>query len=308
MKLSFKKIICFFVCALLVSALPMAASADMGPKPSVRVEFKNMGSEVCYGTLLSKAPSTGPHSVWNENEDPLYFDPQEDLGVDEGVWRAFVEYKDSDGFYFLKEAIWQVSEKGELAWTYYPPETFKILLYYPETQRFAVSGIYEKYAFDTYYTVDMNGVEIGSVTPEGDLSGENELIARKSYKWKEEAISLVARILITIAIEMGVALLFGFREKSVLVFLMIVNATTQVILNVLLNIINFRSGGFAFVFGYIVFEFAVFFIEAVLYSLVMKKYVSKAKPAVFYILYALAANAVSFGAGFVISCILPGIF
>lgn len=49
-----------------VSAFPMTANADMGPKASVRIQFEHMGDELCYGTLLSKEKSTGPASAWME--------------------------------------------------------------------------------------------------------------------------------------------------------------------------------------------------------------------------------------------------
>ena len=76
----------------------MKASADTGPKPSVRVTFENMGDELCYGTLLSKTPSTGPARAWDGTEDgkPIF------NGANETVWRAFTEFKDEDGFYFLQ--------------------------------------------------------------------------------------------------------------------------------------------------------------------------------------------------------------
>ena len=154
----YQNLIAFFLCVvtvLFVFALP--AYADMGPKPSVRVNFENMGEELCYGTLLSKNKSTGPSSAWDGNEEHIY---NYDLDIE--IWRKFVEYKDSDGYYFLQEG-WKVSETKQIAWTYYPPQSFKILLYFPEYDTFAVSGIYERYAFDTYYTVDMDGFEIGSV-------------------------------------------------------------------------------------------------------------------------------------------------
>ena len=104
----------------------MKASADTGPKPSVSVTFENMGDELCYGTLLSKTPSTGPARAWDGTEDGKFYE-----GADEAVWRAFVEFKDEDGFYFL-QWFWRTDEKKTLNWTYYPPQTFKILLYYPD--------------------------------------------------------------------------------------------------------------------------------------------------------------------------------
>ena len=138
-----------------VSAFPMTANADMGPKASVRIQFEHMGDELCYGTLLSKEKSTGPASAWDgrtESAQKEYMDP--------GIWEIFVNYKDPDGYYFLQRS-WKVSESKELAWTYYPPGDFKILLYYPETETFVSSGIYARYAFDTYYTVDMGAAAEG---------------------------------------------------------------------------------------------------------------------------------------------------
>ena len=303
MKSNLKKIITLFICVLFITDLfSVSAGADTGPKPSVRVSFKNMGDELCFGTLLSKNPSTGPNSVWNGNEDDVYND-----GCEIDIWRAFVDYEDSDGFYFL-QITWQVNEKKELAWTYYPPESFKILLYYPETEKFVVSDICERYAFDTYYTVDMMGVDIGSVDYDENLSNNDRLKAYKSYEYTGEIISLFARILITLTIEMCVAFLFGFRTKRALLLLVSVNALTQIILNVLLNIINFNSGEAAFFAGYIMLEILVFAAEALLYAVYMNKFSEKAKSKAFYVIYSFWANAVSFALGLFISNIVPGIF
>lgn len=311
MKNRARKIICLILCTIFVSALiPITANADMGPKPSVRVTFENLGDTLCYGTLLSKNPSTGPSSVWNgierdarHNENEYY--EYETLNYEN--WKAFVEYEDSDGYYFLQEA-WQINETKELAWTYYPPSSFKILLYYPQTGQFAVSDICERYAFDTYYTVDMDGIDIGSVDYDEKASNSDRLTAYKSYRWRGETLSLVARILITIAIEMGVALLFGFRERKAILLLVAVNTSTQIILNVLLNVINFNSGQSAFVVGYILIELAIFVIEAILYSAVMNKFTDTPKKTGFFVIYALVANAISFGAGIVVANLIPGIF
>ena len=297
------KIVVMLLCAVfIITNLSLTASADTGPKASVRILFENMGDELCYGTLLSKYESTGPNSVWDGDEDHIY-----NYNLDLEIWRAFVEYKDTDGYYFLQTG-WKVSNTKEIAWTYYPPPSFKILLYYPETETFAVSGIYEKYAFDTYYTVDMNGVNIGSVEYNEDLSTNERIDAYRSYNYMQEILSLVARIVITIAIEMAVALLFGFRKKKQLLVLASVNVITQIILNLLLNVINYNSGPLDFVLYYILFEIFVFATEAVLYCTILKKVSENPKKNWYYVLYALVANAVSFGAGFIVAQMLPGIF
>ena len=147
-------------------------------------------------------------SAWDgrtESAQKEYMDP--------GIWEIFVNYKDPDGYYFLQRS-WKVSESKELACTYYPPDDFKILLYYPETETFVSSGIYARYAFDTYYTVDMDGVDIGSVEYNDDLSTNERIEAYRSYNYRQEMLALGARIVLTILIEMLVALLFGFRQKN----------------------------------------------------------------------------------------------
>lgn len=290
-----RKIICLLISTLFILALlTISVSADTGPKPSVRVSFENMGDGIYYATLLSKTDSTGPFSVWDGNEEEAWHSGNDryEESTPEEIWRAFVEYKDNDGYYFLQGAIWEVSENKELAWTYYPPKSFKVLIYNPENETFLASDVCEKYAFDSYFTAKIDG-EIISV--------------RRSYKWGLEVASLLARILVTIAIEIGIALAFGFRNKKELLILVIANATTQIILNVILNIINFNSGQRAFV-GYILLEIAVFVIEAILYTFLMRRLSENPKPIWLCILYALVANLASFAIGLLIARIIPGIF
>lgn len=300
------------LCAVLVMMVfPITASADTGPKPSVRITFENLGTEECWGTLLSSKPSTGPSSAWNgneedaqHNENPNGYYSYQKFGYD--IWKAFVDYDEKDDYYFLQEA-WQINETKELAWTYYPPNEFKILLYFPETGEYAVSGVYERYAFDSYFTVNMDEVKL-SVDYNEELSSDDRLNAYKSYNYGVEIGSLVARILITIIIEMGIALLFGYREKKQLLLLVGVNSGTQIILNVLLNIINYNSGEMVFVVFYVLFELVVFAIEAILFYHLLNKISIKQKPKWLAVVYALVANAVSFGAGMMIAECLPGIF
>lgn len=297
------EILMLLLCAVLtITFFPMDAKADIGPKPSVRVLFEELGDELCYGTLLSKGESTGPASVWNGTEEDARYD---DVGYD--VWKAFIEYEDVDGFHFLQEA-WKVSESKELAWTYYPPTVFKILLYFPEMNAFAVSGICERYAFDSYFTVNMESVGIGSVDYDEELSSNERIEANRSYNYWKEVITLIIRIIITIAIEMVIALLFGFKEKKQLTLLAGVNSVTQIILNVLLNVINYRSGEMAFVMSYILLELIVFVIEAFVFCVFLNRISDKQKSKWLVVAYALVANFISFGMGLLISEWLPGIF
>lgn len=307
-----KKFCSLFICVVFaVLLVPVTARADVGPKPSVHITFESLGDELCYGTLLSKNDSTGPSSVWDGIEANARHNENEGYGysnLDYETWKAFVEYEDPDGYYFLQEG-WQVNETKELAWTYYPPSSFKILLYFPEQDVFVTSGIYERYAFDSYYTADMSAIDLsGEVVAIEESMVLETMEVEESYDYGQEIVSLLARIAATILIEMVIALLFGFRKKKELIFLAGVNVFTQIVLNVLLNVINYNAGQMAFVFAYVLLEIVVFVIEAMLYGRFMRNMSEAPRKKRVYITYAFVANLVSFVVGFQIAKVIPGIF
>ena len=151
-------------------------------------------------------------------------------------------------------------------------------------------------------------MDIGSVEYNDDLSTNERIEAYRSYNYWQEMLALGARIVLTILIEMLVALLFGFRQKKQLLILAVVNIITQIILNVLLNVINYNSGPLAFTFFYVLFELIVFALEAVLYCTILKRISEKKKEDAYYTLYSFVANLISFGAGLFLAAKLPGMF
>lgn len=287
MKRKLSQLIFVFLC--MITMFPVGISGDTGPKPSVRIQFKNMGDELCYGTLLSKEESTGPARAWDGSEEDINLN-----FVDRDIWEAFVNYEDSDGYYFLQWA-WKVNDTKELSWTYYPPNEFKVLLYYPESNTFVVSDVCKRYAFDTYYTVDMDGQKMTSVEYDKSLSGDSRLNVFKSYDLKNEIVGLIGRMAITVVIEMVIGLLFGFRKKELL-YILLINIITQILLNVLLNVLPFDY------LYYLLLEILVLVVEGVFYCLVFKK------KKWYCLLYALTANVSSFVIGFFLANLFPGLF
>ena len=268
-------------------AMPLAAFADIGPKPSVRVTFTGAGGREFYATLLSQASGTGPYSAepgrsWGN-----------DLEENEPVRQAMAAYQDPDGFYFLQTA-WQCSETRPLAWTYYPPVTYKLLVYFPDTGEFLTSGVYSRYAFDNYYTVDL-----------ADLAN-GQLVLRKSYDYTWELVSLLVRILATIALELAVAVPFGFAKKPFLRSILTVNVVTQILLNLGLNMIAYWMGGLAFMIFFWPLEVLVFIVEAVAYRPLLGR--RGGASASLTTIYAFTANVISCVAGFWLAQVVPGIF
>lgn len=293
-----KLLIMLYVAAMLI-LVPSFAYGDVGPKPSVIVNFDGLEGKTYHVTLLSEESSTGPYSAIGKFKgDERYSDGEEGYEI----WKEFVDYRDKDGYYFL-QFFRDCTETSEFKWTYYPPQKFKILVYFPETDSFAVSGVYERYAFDSYYKVDAGNIEL---KPSSTYEG---LVAVKNYNFTKEIISLILRIIATIAIEVIIALLFGYREKALLKLLLITNIATQTILNIILNTVNYFYGGLTFLLTYFLAEIIVFIIEAIVYSnLLTKGGTGRLGNKAYAVLYALAANAGSFFIGIQIAKFIPGIF
>lgn len=313
----------------------MKASADTGPKPSVRVTFENMGDELCYGTLLSKTPSTGPARAWDGTEDGKFYE-----GADEAVWRAFTEFKDEDGFYFL-QWFWRTDENKALNWTYYPPQTFKILLYYPDratksgaadnsaggatrdsettaaSGAFCVSDVLKRYAFHSYYFVDMRNVQSETIGTIAKIS------ATQGYDYSAEILGFFVRFIITLGVETLLALAFGLRTKRAFLTVLAANGATQVALNILLNVQMHFNNVYGVLPLYFFAELFVFVAEAALYCFILGKRKNGGengsadenggKAAIAYskkrlILYAFTANLISFCIGLPLAILLPAVF
>ena len=290
-----RKLLSLLLPVILVFAMIGPAFADIGPKPSVRISFTGGEGAVFYGTLLSEESSTGPASAYEKFESRYM--TQDNRRVEgpeaETLWQAFQNYAEEDEFYFLQQ-WWSCSESSGMNWTYYPPETFKLLLYCPETHAYRVSAATERYAFDSLFTVD--------------LSGEGELVLERSYHYGPEILSFLIRAALTIALELAVVWLFGYREKRQLAFLALVNGATQIGLNLYLSLTAYHQGSLAFTASYLLGEVLVTAAEAFLYANLLPRCSEKRTGKGLAVSYALASNLLSFGAGMLLAHLIPGIF
>lgn len=195
-----------------------------------------------------------------------------------------------------------------MRWGYYPPDEFKILLYFPERGTYTASGFCESYAFHSFFEADVKGVADGETA---------QIKTRRSYDYAAEIISLIARIAATVLVELGVAWLFKLRKKYQMLTVLAANCATQSALNVALYVLAYFDGWFLLLFLYIPLELIIFFVEWIIYASVIVPrengeaplYVS-AKPisSGYCALYSFCANAVSFALGVALSILLPGVF
>ena len=281
-----KRIAAIIACLLMLALLPTAAFADMGPKPSVRIGIEGLDpDEPCWGTLLSEEASTGPSRAY-DGENARVGEAGED------VWRAFVDYEDPDGYYFLQE-LWPCSEDGQLWWTYYPPEEFKLLLYFPETGEFVSSGKCSAYAFTSWFDARLS---------------DGELALSKSYDYSGAIVNFAVRCALTVALECAAAyFLFRLRTPGRLKAVAAVNVITQLALNLVVNIIAYLAGSFMIALRFFLLECLVFAAEGALYDMFFRR-AGEPVPVKRCWVLSLVGNLMSYALGLWLAYAVPGLF
>ena len=262
---------------VLVPMLAGVVSADMGPKPSTIITVPG-AEEPMVLTLLGDKENYGPNWAVKPGEKPG------DRVEAKDAWAVFRDYEDPDGFLFYGE-LWE----GQVRWTYWPPETFKVAVYYPERDLLWVSeDIYTRYAFRSNYRLTI------PAPGENAVSGEVDMILKKEHNVFTELGGLVFRIVLTLAVELTLAGFFGFRSKKQLRLILLTNLVTQVGLNVLLWMWYFYDGILAALIRVFLAEIVVLIAELTVYLLKLREEESAGRT----MLYTLCANALSVVLGF----------
>lgn len=288
-----RRLFCGSILALLlVCLLPLWAAADTGPKPSITVTPEGFGEDACYLTLLSQTETTGP---WSKQESfaaskDSYGDPE----ADEAIWTAFNDYQDAEGFFFLG-CYGEVTGGQVFCWSYYPPDTFKVLAYFPDSGTFAVGPVTERKEFSARYTVSPSE------------TGETLLI-EKARNQEAENKSFVGRLVLTLALELAVAVVFAFRAKRQIITIVCMNLITQVGLNQAITHLFPLVSSRWYWPGLLVLEVLIFLVEGAVYARLLPRWKKDPAAVCHPWGYALAANVASFGVGLILARLIPGMF
>lgn len=204
------------------------AFADCGPKDSLTVYVNGVEEKREYYIALL--------SDWGSQYHPDEYND---------------EYYLYDNF---GSAYFNMTGSGSHRWGYRPPERFKIMLYFPDDGSIIVSGKLEKYAFNSYFTANVNGSEL-DVEQNGGAKG-----------YMVEISGFLFRVIITVLLELGVAKLFGIRSKRAIKLILIVNVITQLLLNIAIAAADISWGSFGAVLALVGMEIVIFITEAAIYA------------------------------------------
>ena len=132
------------VLVVLAAGTALPAAADMGPKTLGGSGFSGSGRAALLCDSAGQC-----HPIWTlvggRGISGLAGRPE--------AWKAFTEYPKPEGWYFLGNYA-DCTETGRFVWSYYPPETFYVLVWLPEEDRClrSVQPV-SRYAFDSRFTV-----------------------------------------------------------------------------------------------------------------------------------------------------------
>lgn len=243
-----KKVFALFLLSICVFiSTGITASADCGPKASATVYVSGVENGRDYFiALLSDGRSFTEY-------------PEDMSGLEDEVLKAIYRFSLSDEYSLyngpVSAAYYPMTGRDSHVWGYMLPEKFKVVLYFPDDGSFILSEKQERYAFNSYYTANVENGAI-SVAQGGGAKGVSI-----------ELGGLLTRILITVFLEIGVGILFGYKARREIILILIVNIITQIGLNILIAIGGAALGGLGATIAYILAETAVFTIEAIVYGI-----------------------------------------
>jgi len=266
--------------------LSVSASADSGPKPSINIIIKNVGSETCYATMLSDSPygfkyislngaKSGVTDVIMDNWGSY---GKEDFIIDDPIYDIFSTYAEQDGYEYSAWYVKLGKGTNEIEWSYRSPDHFKLVLYYPDSDRYEESQVCNCFAYNSTFIAELS--DSGEITA---IWEDDNIIFR--------ILSILVLIAVNLLIELGLALLFKLRKKFHIITIIITNLITQ---GTLLIWLNFRilTHGFGVFegFGYLFSEVVILIVEMTAYSIFFRKDEQRK----YVPLYAFLANLTSF--------------
>jgi hypothetical protein len=301
MKLDYRKyvLILIILSLLLMLGIP-SVRANSGPPSNVEITVINYDVEfsldllIYQNTTLTQEEIDRAEALILEGEFPFQdtFFPVE-----------YASYQDSEGYVsnsLYGSADFFYTYENDNTNEYFArllmdiPREFKILLY-TESGVIITSELITMTQFDYRLTFDLEGIDMTL-----DQSNVGIISGNVGNPWMNVTtwVNFLLRLILTLAIELGILFLFGFRKKSTFIIILGMNIISQIALNVALisNFYVIDSSGYQFVYTFIIGELLVFTIEAILVSVFIKEHKLFSK-----ISYSFIANAASLIIGLLVA-------
>ena len=273
-----------FAVILSIPSKPETVHADTGPKPDFQITIKNLEkSDYIIGFGIN-------HDVWAYHRAYV---PDEISGKDyeldnvESLNKLYYNVKLPEGWKLVDisknyKNTTEIVVKSGYMW----PSDFILIIYNELNAKYYLTEETKTYEFHSYFSFDMKNYK------NEDIVLAKPIVLDKTYEWGKEVLGFFARLLVTLAIELGLAWFFMFNKKSMLI-IAITNAITQVGLNVGLTLFGHFHGQQPMLFPvYMLIEAGIMLVEAI----VFKKFCKRGKDQTNFLVitYTILANILSF--------------
>ena len=266
-----KEIIVSLIIFILVFLQPMIVHADMGPKPCIYVTFENLGDRTVYASFfaLKGGPSPVSYGDWDS--------------VPEEIRQKFLDYSETEDSRFVED-IWIINEENPtMECGYMPPDKYKLVVYVPDEDIMPESDFYSRENFEEKYTVNI------------PRTNDKLILEHVAYNQSINFLMIILRVILTIIIELAIAFLFKIKGKKSISVIIITNVATQLFLNIKLSSAITQSGsGLYAILLYFMIEIVIFFAEAFVYSIALKRVNNPPIRTLKAIAYAFVANLTTF--------------
>ena len=280
-----KTVILVLALLAVATALPVTASADMGPKDQLTVIVVNPPSEPYYLDLLSQERYNSNNDNLNGGRDKL---DQKMLQLLEsktaqGWWPALTDGTSAP----LHGNLIGTPKDGKMIHTFSyfgVPDRYRIIIV---TQSLAVTVTEARTRENLQSTVTFD-YKTGNLTQV------------PFWSWPL-LLQFMTTLLSTLVLEGLLLLLFGFKLRENWRVFLITNVITQIILTLSTSYMFFNYGVIALILIFMVVEFLIIVAETLVFAKLLKGRKTGRRVG-----YAITANLVSFIAGIVVMALTSG--
>lgn len=304
----------FLLYAFIFLLIPsIGAEANSGPPSNLRLTIENVDFDYYFEVLVYQDTPLSNEQI-EQTESSRYYNKEEnpwesDYRLVYDMPEMLKSFQDRDGYvsYSLFYSEWdvfyhiggnQIETPNQFVIWIDPPRQFKLILI-GENNQIIISEVIQMGEYDYRVTWDLEGASLNNTIQYniGTITG----LTKHPFLRISTYIDFFFRMFVTLAIELGILYLFGFRKNQSYLIAFVVNVISQSVLTVgtLFSFYLSRNNMFAVILYYIAGEVFIFSSEMIIYGVLLKE-----KPVYIRVIYGFVANLVSMIIGLIATLLI----
>ena len=292
-----KRLLCMIVLlAVMLSLCAVSASANAPLTPDIIITL----DQPYEGDYLIAVLSD--RNAFYQYDEQWYNDNKSEYGV-EDMWAAVKKIRstrDEDGYDYIAD-IDGFNKENRTTNVGYPYDTFKIALYYPDTDTLVKTKILVKEKYIHLYQLTLDGKNIKNVQTKQDLDNgvfRPAVTTVRPYFQEQMFFQFLVCLAFNLVVEILIGLLFGYRKWKHILTIAVTNIITLILLTVSTILINPPVYDSVLSFPFAFFEIAVAAVEGTVYAIAFRHFDKSEKYSPWLaVLYAFVANAFTYVIG-----------